>query len=811
MKLKKSKSVNYAFGAAALLPTAILSIGLTVPAPAAHATIAQPDEIIVTARRMKEDAQTVPISLTVFNQEKLDEHNIVNGADLANYTPSLSVNTRFGADNTTFAIRGFTQELRTTASVAAYFADVVAPRGGGSVSSGDGAGPGSFFDLQNVQVLKGPQGTLFGRNTTGGAIQLVPQEPTTKLEGYLEQSAGNYNLRRTQGVINVPLSDTVRARFGVDTEKRDGYLVNVSGIGPDRLADVNYVAGRASVIWDVTDTVKNYTIYAYTNSQNHNNVQGLFTCSSDAVSYPASPYCQAALQKIGSGFYSVTSDVPDPVAELKQWQLINTTTWDVRDDLTVKNILSVADILQRTRFTNFGANIQLPGLGHVWLFPAGTAQGIPTNSQKTYVEELQFQGSGLDKKLIWQAGLYYERSRPDGISGSLSPSFSVCDSQVGNPQDWQCNILQGGAIVSNLGTIEYINKAAYSQVTYSITDQFRVTGGLRYTDDLTNGDSQNTSYHYAANQFTDSTCLVLGADPSNGCSYKLHQHSEAPTWLIDVDYLPSPDVMYYAKYARGYRQGSVSISSPGGYQTFEPEKVDAYELGLKTTFRGLVAGTFNIAAFYNELSNQQLQVGEVPCALAKTGTCTPAPADYQGVGTTAIVNAGASTIQGVEAETTLKLTDDLVFNLSYTYMSTRLNSLAPTPGAPGYVALPAAVEGGHLSFSPTHSLTTGLNYRLPVPADWGDMSVGGSYTFISDQISTVGTYGKLPARQLLNLNAGWKAIAGSPFDASLFMTNALNEQYPSYVPGVYDSLGMEFRVVGEPKMWGARVKYNFGK
>ena len=151
----------------------------------------QVEEVIVTAQRREENIQDVAISITVFDQKQIADANITTGVDLANYTPSLSANTRFGPDNASFAIRGFTQDLRTTASVATYFAEVVAPRGQSSQTSGDGAGPGALFDLENVQVLKGPQGTLFGRNTTGGAVLLVPQKPTDEFEGYLEANGGN--------------------------------------------------------------------------------------------------------------------------------------------------------------------------------------------------------------------------------------------------------------------------------------------------------------------------------------------------------------------------------------------------------------------------------------------------------------------------------------------------------------------------------------------------------------------------------------------------------------------------------------------
>ncbi len=230
-----------------LLAATALSFGYAMPAFAQDAQEAEDltgADIVVTARRTEERLQDVPISITVFNQEQLDQRNVVSGNDLAAYTPSLSVNTRFGSDFASFSIRGFYQENRTTASVGTYFADVVAPRGGGSTQGGDGAGPGSFFDLQNVQVLKGPQGTLFGRNTTGGAILLVPKKPSDKLEGYVEGGLGNYNMHRVQAVLNVPLGENFKIRGGVDWQERKGYMKNISGIGPEDFSNTDYIAAR---------------------------------------------------------------------------------------------------------------------------------------------------------------------------------------------------------------------------------------------------------------------------------------------------------------------------------------------------------------------------------------------------------------------------------------------------------------------------------------------------------------------------------------------------------------------------------------
>lgn len=810
---RNGECVKHGFHTALMLSTAVCGVGSTLLAPAAHAAIASPDEVVVTARRTEEVIQEIPISMTVFNQEMLDERNVTNAADLVKYTPSLNVNQRFGSDQASFAIRGFTQEFRTTASVAVYFADVVAPRGGATITAGDGAGPGAFFDLQNLQVLKGPQGTLFGRNTTGGALQLVPQEPTSKQEGYLELSAGNYDMRRAQGVINLPITDNVRARFGIDTLKRDGYMKNVSGIGPDRFSNIDYLAGRASVIADITDDVQNYTILTYTNSENNGTIQGMFACDPNGL---MKDLCGATMASQKGDFYAIASDTPNPVSKLKQWQVINTTTWTVSDDFSVKNIISYADLNQTMRHPNFGTNFIIPSTlygfaqnpavvgSHLFMAPAYTYGSMPSNSQTTFVEELQFSGNALADKLTWQGGLYYENSRPDGWSGILTPTFLVCpQTPGGDPAAWQCidPVFGSGYATVNLSKIEYLNTAAYAQTTYDITDEWRVTTGLRYTVDKTDGTNRQLRHDGfpavpPAGAPTTLDCIISTAATPD-CKQHLQDTSEAPTWLIDFDYLPSADLMLYAKYARGYRQGSLNPFGPEGVQKFDPEKVDAYELGSKWSFRGPVPGTLNVALFYNKLKDQQIQVGY--------GTT-------QVITTTGIVNAGSSTIQGGELETTLQLYQGLMFSLSYTYLDTKLDKFElpqVDPSSPYQTVMGYAESGDQLPFSPHHTGTAALNYRLPLPANIGDVSVGASYTYISQQLSIKGTYGMLDPRELLNLNASWKGIMGSGFDLALFATNVTNQKYPVNVTGLYDSQGMDFRVTGEPKMYGARLKYNF--
>ena len=237
------------------------------------------DEIIVTARRVEESLQDVPISMSVLSAGQIADRNIVVAADLATYTPSLSVNQRYGAEKSTFAIRGFNQDQSTAPTVGVYFADVVGVRSQGGTTSGSTVGAGSFTDLQSVQVLKAPQGTLFGRNTTGGAVLLVPEKPKDSFGGYVEATGGDYDLRRVQAALNVPAGESFRMRFAADVNQRDGFMENQSGVGPEDYNDVNYDYFRLGAVWDITPNLENYLLGHYSKSETNGYASHYAACS----------------------------------------------------------------------------------------------------------------------------------------------------------------------------------------------------------------------------------------------------------------------------------------------------------------------------------------------------------------------------------------------------------------------------------------------------------------------------------------------------------------------------------------------------
>jgi iron complex outermembrane receptor protein len=846
-------------------------------------------DIIVTARRTEERLQDVPISITVFSQEAISNRNVVTATDLATYTPSLSVNQRFGPEKASFSIRGFVQENSTAPSVGVYFADVVFGRAQGGTTSGGNAVVGSFMDLQNVQVLKGPQGTLFGRNTTGGAVLLVPQKPTDRLEGYVEASAGDFDMMRGQAVLNIPLADTFKVRFAVDRNKREGYMRNHSGIGPKDYNDVNYFAARMSIVQDLTPDLENYIVATYSHSFSHGYAGRIIACNratpaaqvtaanpqfttNGVTLLQALSACdQIARQNArGDGPLDVDINNPKGLINLHHWQVINTTTWKASDTLTIKNIASFQEFRERAFYSLNSDNFTVPAFetaGGVTgynvsrisprlpaiILPAGSAyqqtllnpRGSENNSaESTFTEELQLQGGSSDGSLNYVLGGYVEIARPIGWSAGRTVTNALCADGANlvcsNP------LLFGGLSQSAIRS-SFTTKALFAQGTYKFTEQLSVTGGIRYTWDTIKVRANNTRLTLGIPAFGTGNVLrcnnpitfpavgggAITVTSPEQCPEAFPTKSSKPTWLIDIDYKPTPDVLLYAKWARGYRSGGANPTNVG-LETWQPEQVDTYEAGVKATFRGATPGYINVAAFYNDFTNQQL---------AANGVASPAAQGAGFSGSQPIVNAGKSRIQGLEVDGSVTFFDSLKFDLGYAYIDSKLKSITqvPFPAAVYSNLIYSAAIGGPLALTPKHRLTLTGTYTLPLDESIGRISVGATYIYTSTQyfsradtnfapcvaggtnatfcrngfgFSNVPFYGndlgKLPSTSLVNLNVNWDGVLGSPVDASFFMTNVTNKIYPVALGSALSSNGYETFQYAPPRMWGVRLRYSFG-
>jgi len=795
--------------------------------------------IIVTARRVEERLQDVPISLAVVNQERLNRSNIVGVDDLVKVVPGLNVESRYSSETNAFSIRGFSQALRTTSSVGTFFAEVVAPRGGaGAFPGGDGAGPGSLFDLQNVQVLKGPQGTLFGRNTTGGDVLLTPRKPTDNFEGYLEGSYGNYEMFRIQGVVNLPLASWARLRLGADRQTRDGYLHNVSGIGPKKFADIDYMAFRGSLVLDITPELENYTIASYLNSDHIGSVPQLYRAN-PASSFGARAVPQVTRALTSGDPYQIEQTLANPRAVTRQFQVINITKWTATDDLTVKNILSYASFKQGLRQSVFAFNFPTTIAGTAANFPSpqafndGDAYG---NDQRSFVEELQLQGKGMDGKLDFQGGLYYEHSTPG--DKTLNDSIAVGAICLPNAYDdlsgMRCfNGSPVNTVNVNSYTVEYINMAAYAQATYAFTDQFKLTAGARINYDRTRATSQGLLYKF----------LPVAGDPSAlfvaptlmGCQIthaayadctvgtdQLRTSSKRPTWTLSATYNVTPDMMFYGTYSRGYRQGSAAPAAIGAKTSFGPETVDNFELGTKNSFRGAVPGHFNLTGFYSKLRDAQQLVG-----LNCNRPVCPA-----GNSATSVFNAGRAHMWGVEFDGSARPASFFRLDFSGAYLKSRLDSLEVdiTPFLTNFETslFPSAV-GDPLPLTPKFSGNISGTVTLPVSEDLGKIEISALFRYASKfSTSASNTYDKLnvtraaagldpipvdkaTAVKQLDLNLDWQNVGGAPIDFSIFASNVTKQVTYTLLQPLYASFGFDLRYIGQPRMFGARLKVRFGE
>ncbi len=322
------------------------------------------------------------------------------------------------------------------------------------------------------------------------------------------------------------------------------------------------------------------------------------------------------------------------------------------------------------------------------------------------------------------------------------------------------------------------------------------------------------------------------------CLQDITKKSAAPTWLIGLDYKPMDDVLLYAKYSRGYRQGGVTPFGLDQAQVYDKEKVDTFEVGAKTSWRGAMPGYFNASAYLNNFRDQQLQIGI---------QCNPSTLCPQ---TTAVINAGKSRMQGFEIEAGISPFKGLKLEVSYAYLNTKLLEISDVAAFvlarnPLFTSPPADIRplpvGTEIPNAQPHKLVISASYTLPLDESFGKLSFGGTmvyssaYRTVTDPavldkttclagltvnsantlscsaakpVSYATNFGILPGSKVFNLNVNWENVGGMPVDAAFFITNLTNEKTFLHV-NVQSSSGFNSSIIGEPRMFGGRLKYRF--
>jgi iron complex outermembrane receptor protein len=478
--------------------------------------------------------------------------------------------------------------------------------------------------------------------------------------------------------------------------------------------------------------------------------------------------------------------------------------------------MSYSSYIQDIRQDVFSGNAQIPSLNaYISTAFAFHPEGFHTNNQRNFTEELQLQGTADDGKLNYQAGLYYENSTPGGATSSVAPGVgAVCSLGVifTRIDEMRC---RSGSLTPQVGKIWFTNMAAYAQATYALTDQLKVTGGFRYTYDRSRGESTGFTYTFSSAALgynvTNPTLgtvqsfvapRLVGCSPgfaAPDCTFSGKTSDKRPTWTLNLQYNPTSDVMLYGTYSRGYRQGAVTPFSATGVPFFGPEKLDNYEVGAKIALSGTVTGNLNLAGFYSNLTYQQLTVG-----LQNSTT---------GANATSILNGGKSRIYGIEFDGSVQLAKFFRIDGSAAFIDSKLKSIVPLAIVGYDIVLPSALAGDPLPFTPKWGINLGATFTLPTDESIGKIELGATYRYTSSwttSASTLTSQVSTPVKQL-DLNFDWRNVGGQPIDLGLFATNVTNQFTSGVVTAVFTQLGYDVRYVGQPRMYGARIKVRFGE
>lgn len=719
----------------------------TAPVALAQAPVAQPqvatvddDEVVVTAQRREERLQDVPISVSAITAEALGRQGITSTADLPTVVPGLNM-----AKSSTVVqpyLRGIgTANLApgSDPSVPVYIDGVYHSAPAGLLFA--------FNNIQRVEVLKGPQGTLFGRNSTGGLVQVITSDPTSDPTLRVSLGYANYDTLQTSGYVSGG-TDRIAADFAVVyNNQRQGWGRNFYQPGPgepavsgdfDREAgDLEEVGVRSKVVLhsDNTDVKLSGMYLESSGSQGH--YRHLLPGTTVLVVNPTygytTPYTHGSQ---GEGFYDYNSDTP--------WTFENSQymfSAEVDQDVEFATVKSITSYLSDTALYNV---------------PSDSSPQISTSTSfshlgwDTFTQEFQILSNpeSAPSWLNWIAGLYYLNS-----TAGYQPLVTATGNEL------QANTLR----FSDQNTESY---AVYAQETSEILPNTRLTLGARYTRDIVTAEQYN-----------------IGANPSGSGATLLgnvtalvtpHEKSfDSLTWHASLDYHFTPNVMAYLSASRGFKSGSwnhgslcsTTLSScPTVAPPVNPEVVLAYEAGLRSDlFSNRLR--FNASVFRYDYSDLQIQavVGSPPVSL--------------------LVNAASARINGAEIDLIYHFTPNFTVNYNASFLDTEYTSF---PGAIAFTPRTAApwnaaqitidATGNELSRSPPYSSTLGVNYLIPTSHGQFELNANWFHTdsFYWEPQNRL----KQDGYDLLNAQLAWRPTEHLQF--RLWGKNLTGEEYYTY-------------------------------
>ncbi|MGI2171825.1 TonB-dependent receptor [Shewanella sp. MF05960] len=801
--IKKIKII----GTVMAIPFALSSIAQAIAAESNGAQKEQTEiEVItVTSEKRVSTLQETPIAISAFNANELARQDIEEPNDI-----------QFAIPNAMFTDRG-TYNIRGVGNNAI----------GASAESGTGvhvngiyltapSASNEFYDLQTIEVLRGPQGTLYGRNTTAGVVNMITQRPTEDFEASINVEVGNYNSLRTVGMVNIPISDNIKQRFAFNTVKRDGFTENIA-TGND-IDGRDQFSVRSTTAFQLSDAL-DATLFAqyYKEDSNRSNRRGvrcisdpILGCASDKTGFEFvdSDYLDGNLKAaLGASAAIVRSDFfntnPDGSIKINPNDPhkvnLDNDPIAIADDLLVSFELNyVIDSGIFTSVTAYhdrdnagqrdydnanGSNAFLIPVNYVFnddVVLQGTrnyeAVQVLEATSKQYSQEFRFV-SDLDANFNYTAGVYWLNYESDSRVATFVPYLSLLASALRLPNEFH----EFDTRTPELDTSSW---AIFGETYFDLTEKLKLTTGIRYSNEEKSQSTQTvsplsflqpgfdpTAFEYLENDWQETTGKI-------GLSY-------------DADISFTDDTLFFGTLARGYKAGGLN---PGGAskKAFDAEYINSIEFGTKNTMldRRLQA---NVTVFYYDYSDIQLG------ALEQGGTGA------------AITDNTDAKVSGAEFEFVAMPIADLMFNLNVALLDSEITGTFSTPdGSLGRTAIAPDVKGNSLPYAPESSIQFGVQYTHGIFNDleitylaqtyWQDDFYARVYNTSTDNIDswnqTDFTVSISDTYKLWEVEAFVKNVSNNDSVTGLSVENSLTGRFR--LPAILD-----------PIQYGVRFQYRF--
>ena len=729
-------------------------------------------EIVVTAQRREQNIQDVGISVTALGGEALTDLNINTATDIVRAVPSLKMNA-YSSAQVVFNIRGVSQNDygdQQEPPVAVYQDD--------SYSSSINLSSFPVFDLARVEVLRGPQGTLFGRNATGGAIQFVSNKPTKEFEGYATATVGRYNQLIMEGAVSGPLSDNFQARVSAIRNKDDGYMQSVIAGVPDRGGNDHY-AVRGQLAWQPTDGSNVNLNVRYLNAD-HETQAGLYSLEAACPNAQfqgefTPPTVSCAFWGTGPGETGTgyRNDAISPSRGGTPWATAETqesfvdreifgSTLHVDVDIGDRHLVSITDYQHSKKFYIEGGDAS-PDEG-VFFYQGSNLDQVS--------EEVRL--SGLAGTHRWVAGLYGMYVDGD-YTGKFADPFYGYDPTVEMMQK----------------TTSY---AVFAQDEWQFADQWTLIAGLRYWYDEREGGYFGTAPpipDFGQPQVTIifNTNEIFPVFPGSSVTpADAKKTFDGVTARLELDFRASPGVLWYASFNRGSKSGGYTFSTGTPFDPnqqaflegipFEPEELNAFEVGVKSSLGNRT--TLNASVFYYSYRDYQ--------AFAQFGPVQT------------VINLDA-TETGMEAELTSRPVNGLTLQFGVSVLDSKVEDV-PLPDL-------ATIEDHDLPQAPKVSANALARYDFDVGA--GTFSVQADVQYSAEFCFTVlcAPVEQESSYSVSNARVGY-AGPGRRWDVAAFVNNIFDEEYRVYA---FDSSlfsGVVAGVYAKPRIWGVSASYRFG-